>query len=592
MQLAKQAHIDAFALNIVHGDRIDKLSTAFETAKRLNFKLFFSFDYANDPKGYSSWPMEDVLSLMRKYGGHTAYYHHEGRPFVTTFEGVDQVNAWRTIKQETSCYFIPNWGSLGAKQAAQAGNGTVDGLTSWTAWPWDAEHMNTYIDAAYIEALAGLESDGPNSSAPYMMPVSPWFYTNLPEYKKNWLWRGDDLWYHRWQQVSLIRPKFLMIISWNGYGESHYIGPLRENAFVEFDDASVNYARDMPHDGWRLLLPYLIDTYKNGIATVERESLIAWHRLQPAQACSDGNTTGNTAGYFQHEFVPHSIAQDKIFFSALLASRVNVSVQIGDAVLTPEWKYVPEGEVGLHHGSVSFSGHTGTTIVNIWRDGKIIAAAYGNTITNDCSKTGNRENWNAWVGLGQTPWDVSATPKLPLQDQSCINGTGRDELKVICEFTCSFGYCPLNTCYCTTMGTPQEPLDSVGVIGYPASGKDDRFTSLCAWSCANGYCPETLCGTQPVTPVSRNDTWYLHNTCTSGTGEGKLVGLCKFSCAYGYCPMHACECKETGPLVGAPSGIPVLVSVKPWLIRFSTRGFAILLVRMVIVPLLFVTGPR
>ncbi|OJJ84598.1 glycoside hydrolase family 71 protein, partial [Aspergillus glaucus CBS 516.65] len=571
MRLAKDAHIDAFALNLIHGDRVDKLSTAFEIAEKTNFKLFLSFDYANDPKDYGSWPMEDVLHLIRQYSGHKAYYRHDGRPFVTTFEGADRIQDWKAIKEATGCYFIPNWGSLGAKQAAQVGNGVVDGLTSWTAWSWGAEDMNTYNDAAYIEALS---SDG-NSNAtgiPYMMPVSPWFYTNLDAYKKNWLWRGDDLWYHRWQQVFLIRPEFLMIISWNGYGESHYLGPLRENAFVEFEQASVNYARDIPHDGWRLILPYLIDTYKTGIATVQRESLIAWHRLQPAQVCSDGNTTGNTAGYFQYEFAPLSIVQDRIFFSAVLTAWANVSVQIGNAVLTPEWKYVPEGEVGLYHGSVSFSGHTGTTIVNIWRSGKIIAAAYGNTITNDCSKTGNRTNWNAWVGLGQTPWNVSATQKLSIQDQACINGTGWDELKTICEWTCSYGYCPLNTCYCTTMGTPQKPLDGVGMIGYPVPGKDDRYIPLCAWSCANGYCPQALCGTQQVTPVPRNDTWCLHDTCTSGTGEGKLEALCQFSCAYGYCPMHSCQCKETGPLVGAPSGKPVLVTVKPWLDPFLYEG--------------------
>ncbi|GIC85958.1 uncharacterized protein Aud_002317 [Aspergillus udagawae] len=31
----------------------------------------------------------------------------------------------------------------------------------------------------------------------YMTPVSPWFYTNLPGYGKNWLWRGDHLWHDR-----------------------------------------------------------------------------------------------------------------------------------------------------------------------------------------------------------------------------------------------------------------------------------------------------------------------------------------------------------------------------------------------------------
>jgi hypothetical protein len=35
-----------------------------------------------------------------------------------------------------------------------------------------------------------------------MMPVSPWFFTNLPGYDKNWLWRGDSGWYDRWVQAS------------------------------------------------------------------------------------------------------------------------------------------------------------------------------------------------------------------------------------------------------------------------------------------------------------------------------------------------------------------------------------------------------
>lgn len=44
-------------------------------------------------------------------------------------------------------------------------------------------------------------------SKAYMMPVSPWFYTNLPD--KNYLWRGDDLWHNRWQQVSKVQPDYV-----------------------------------------------------------------------------------------------------------------------------------------------------------------------------------------------------------------------------------------------------------------------------------------------------------------------------------------------------------------------------------------------
>jgi hypothetical protein len=47
--------------------------------------------------------------------------------------------------------------------------------------------MDTYVDASYLDFL------GQNGGKPYMMPVSPWFYTNLPGFDKNWLWRGECL---------------------------------------------------------------------------------------------------------------------------------------------------------------------------------------------------------------------------------------------------------------------------------------------------------------------------------------------------------------------------------------------------------------
>ena len=44
-----------------------------------------------------------------------------------------------------------------------------------------------------------------------MMPVSPWFYTKLPQYNKNWTWRGDDMWHNRWQQVLKVQPQFVEV---------------------------------------------------------------------------------------------------------------------------------------------------------------------------------------------------------------------------------------------------------------------------------------------------------------------------------------------------------------------------------------------
>jgi hypothetical protein len=56
-----------------------------------------------------------------------------------------------------------------------------------------------------------------------MMPVSLWFYTNLPS--KNWLWRGDNLWHQRWNEVVDLQPELVEILTWNDWGKSHYISP-------------------------------------------------------------------------------------------------------------------------------------------------------------------------------------------------------------------------------------------------------------------------------------------------------------------------------------------------------------------------------
>lgn len=57
-----------------------------------------------------------------------------------------------------------------------------------------------------------------------MMGVSPWFFTNLPEYDKNWMWPDELMltWADRWTQVLTLQPQqpdYVEIISWNDFGE-------------------------------------------------------------------------------------------------------------------------------------------------------------------------------------------------------------------------------------------------------------------------------------------------------------------------------------------------------------------------------------
>jgi hypothetical protein len=128
MDLAIEAHIDAFALNVAYGwpENDDALVLAFQAAATKGFHLFFSFDYA----GNGSWPLGDVQGLIQKYASSGNYYKYQGKPFVSTFEGPDNAQDWVTIKQATGCFFMPDWSSKGAGPAMALANGVADGLFS------------------------------------------------------------------------------------------------------------------------------------------------------------------------------------------------------------------------------------------------------------------------------------------------------------------------------------------------------------------------------------------------------------------------------------------------------------------------------
>jgi hypothetical protein len=108
-------------------------------------------------------------------------------------------------------------------------------------------------------------------------------------------------------------------ISWNAYGESHHIGPLHEGGYELFRTgmAPFNYAENMPHDGWRTLLPFFIGMYKHGHAVVKAESLVAWYRTAPRAACGSGGSWAKTQSHAQFGFGPPQVVADRIFYSAL-----------------------------------------------------------------------------------------------------------------------------------------------------------------------------------------------------------------------------------------------------------------------------------
>ncbi|APA10045.1 hypothetical protein sscle_05g048150 [Sclerotinia sclerotiorum 1980 UF-70] len=465
---------------------------AFAAAEASGFSLFFSFDYA----GNGAWPQSTVLSFLNKYISSSAYYYVGDKPFVSTFEGPAALSA--------------------------GGGAEINGLFSWAAWPWGNTDMGPYVDASYAQYLDDEFGGSGSDFSHYMMAISPWFFTNLPGYDKNWLWRGDSLWYDRWIQANYLQPEYAA--RW-----------LASTSTLSHRYLQKQYFHNYPGNS-------------RGMVSTEpgcRKLLRNWRHIWKHPQSIPGRVPTGT------------LFKDNIFYSALLSGPgATVTVTIGGNTVLGGWAKTPFDGVGIYHGNVSMNGYTGAVTITLSRGDAVIT---GKDISTTC--THDIQNWNAWVGYayGET---VTATP-TSLSKQVCIAGTGAGNFLGLCQFTCSYGYCPVGSCVCTQMSTQRTLPKSLDVNGYPAAGLSASYEGVCAFACNYGYCPATTCGTTKEPESIPTISPFLPEACTAGSGSGNLGGLCGFACGYGFCPIIACSCDSKGALGTLPaytcddSGVPV-----------------------------------
>jgi len=187
--------------------------------------------------------------------------------------------------------------------------------------------------------------------------------------------------------VAQLTP--LQILTWNDFGESHYIGPLHSSSVPT---ESQTYVTDMAHDGWREVLPYYIHAYKNGNATtlpVAQEKIIYSHRPNPSSSGSNGGTTGN-AGWQANTYPPADCSLDAINLDVIVSAPSDVTVQIGNNAPTQ----MRATTSGPNHFLVYFNGQTGPVTYTVSRNGATVMSLNGAAIT----PASGRVNWNAIVG--------------------------------------------------------------------------------------------------------------------------------------------------------------------------------------------------
>lgn len=383
--LAHDAALDAFALDIAYPveDWVPQIENAFSACEALDngFKLFFSFDYLG---GGEVWPAAEVVDYLENYTTSDCYFTYSDLPFVSTFEGTDNIDDWApggTIRSAIDVYFVPCWTSLGPSGITPYLD-YIQGAFSWNMWPDGATDMTDTADLEWVDAIG--------SDKTYIMGVSPWFF-HSESGGLEWVWRGDDLWADRWQEVFDVAPEFVEVVTWNDWGEATYIGPFYSDE--EVPTGSLEYVENMPHESFRDFLPYYIATFKGNTFDISRDQMQYWYRLAPAAGGSECSVEGNDVDDGQTEVDPNTIVQDKVFFSALLMSAATVTVQIGDNTAVSY-----DGAAGINHWNQDFDSQTGAVTFSIIRDGATVNSSTGAEITSTTSLSDGCTNYNTWVG--------------------------------------------------------------------------------------------------------------------------------------------------------------------------------------------------
>ncbi|EIT73370.1 glucan endo-1,3-alpha-glucosidase agn1 precursor, putative [Aspergillus oryzae 100-8] len=536
MKRAKELGIDAFALNI-GVDRVDpftdtQLEFAYQSAANNDMKVFISFDF--------NWWKEDseasqVGQKIAKFGGKPAQLMMDGKIFVSSFAGdrVD-VNAIRSAAGRP-IYWAPNY-----HRPESADISKVDALLNWMAWPNDGNNKAPKPgrlvtvqdgDKKYMNALGG---------KPYIAPVSPWFSTHFgPEvpYSKNWVFPSDNLWYERWVEMLNLKPRFIEIVTWNDYGESHYIAPL---ASPHTDDGCSKYVNDMPHNGWMELARPFIAAYKAGASSVneyiKEEQLIYWYRPSPRGANCDATDTcmvpaDNSSGnYFMGRPNGWESMDDVVFVVSMLKSPANIQISSGNSQQVFEAKA----------GATAFKAPMGVGKQSfaVVRDNKMVLAGTSpKDIIEGC--VCGIYNFNAFVGM------LPPEPLDPLQPDSLSRFA--QGLKVQCEAKPSLKPPPPPPSTINPNPPTNPPTNSPPTNNPPPPTNNPPPPST-----TQNPPPQPPPTNNPPPPNQPPPNQPPGTVCTGGTGENNYKGLCHFCCHFGYCPPGPCTCNAYGAPIPAP----------------------------------------
>lgn len=279
INLAKDAGFDAFAVD--YSDNAPSFATRldilYNTAAKLGFKVFITIDTT------TMVDVDQVVNITNFYADSPAQAKDAaGNIFLSSFEVNPPGWNWQTDvvnKIKVPVTLLPgSLGQVGSDETSLPNRGA--GPFTWVHPALSADQEKA-VDKTFADAR-----DADNKV--WMAGVAPWFFKRLSS-DTNWLHAQDsNIYIDRWVELLKLKPNYIEVISWNDYGESHYIGPADttpESELMQPDRP--DYYGNLDHSAFLKMTTIFIKTFKAGDTTVtvtaDEEDVFFFYRPQPVK---------------------------------------------------------------------------------------------------------------------------------------------------------------------------------------------------------------------------------------------------------------------------------------------------------------------
>ena len=325
INLAKAAGFDAFAIDYTDNAAIfaTNLDILYQTAGTLDFKLFLTIDTT------TMFDVDQVVNITNFYADHPAQAKDAaGNIFLSSFEVNPPGWNWQTdvidnIKVPVT-FLAGTLGESGSYEATLPDRGA--GPFTWVH-PALSASEEAAVDQSYADAR---NSNG----KPWMAGIAPWFFKRLSS-DTNWLNAQDsNIYIDRWVELLKLQPPYIEVISWNDWGESHYIGPADTTPESELMEPSkADYYGNLDHSAFLKMSAIFISTYKSGATkvtvTAEQEDVFFFYRPQPVNNIPSDDTYPDNAWPLPEN--ASSIA-DNVYVVPFLAEPATIYLNSGGVV--------------------------------------------------------------------------------------------------------------------------------------------------------------------------------------------------------------------------------------------------------------------